>query len=100
MEKFLAGNPKKKCSKLKLEELGYSCTELENQKINIDRYNWFLEKDHLIGLQICPHSDHTYCGKNSFCINYFDKKVSEVVPPHGFEPRTYWLQIESLNSKR
>ena len=30
---------KKKCSKLKLEELGYSCTELENQKINIDRYN-------------------------------------------------------------
>ena len=23
-----------------------------------------------------------------------------MVPPHGFEPRTYWLQIESLNSKR
>ena len=30
---------KKKCSKLKLEELGYSCIELENQKINIDKYN-------------------------------------------------------------
>ena len=30
---------KNKCSKLKLEELGYSCTELENQKINIDKYN-------------------------------------------------------------
>ena len=23
-----------------------------------------------------------------------------MVPPHGFEPRTYWLQIESLNSKK
>jgi len=41
-------------------------------------------------INICPHSDHTYCGKNSFWINYFDKKVSEVVPPHGVEPRTYW----------
>ena len=30
---------KKKCSKLKLEELGYNCSELEDQKINIDRYN-------------------------------------------------------------
>jgi hypothetical protein len=28
---------KKKCSKLKLEELGYSCEKLENQKITIDR---------------------------------------------------------------
>ena len=27
---------KKKCSKLKLEQLGYSCEELESQKINID----------------------------------------------------------------
>ena len=29
-------------------------------------------------------------------------KINEilVVPPHGFEPRTYWLQIESLNSKK
>ena len=45
--------------------------------------------DYLIGLQICPHSDHTYCGKNNYCINYFDEKVSEVVPPHGLEPRTY-----------
>ena len=27
---------KKKCSKLKLEQLGYSCEELESQKIDID----------------------------------------------------------------
>ena len=26
----------------------------------------FILKDYLIGLQICPHSDHTYCCKNSF----------------------------------
>ena len=28
--------PKNKCSKLKLEELGYDCKKLENQKIEID----------------------------------------------------------------
>ena len=27
---------KKKCKKLKLEELGYSCEKLESQKIKID----------------------------------------------------------------
>ncbi len=29
---------KKKCSKLKLEELGYSCSELESQSIKVDTY--------------------------------------------------------------
>ena len=29
---------KKKCSKLKLEELGYSCEQLESQSIEVDSY--------------------------------------------------------------
>ena len=29
------------------------------------------------------------CSNFNFCISIFDQKVSEVVPPHGVEPRTY-----------
>ena len=35
-KEILGGDAKKKCSKLKLEQLGYSCEDLESQKIEVD----------------------------------------------------------------